>query len=252
MYKALILVMLMLVLLIINGRSLRQVINVERFDEILPRDFITDDKYVDVDESELQDYSELFDRFVRNMELTESRWNILTHGERSNVYDMIRYKDMLYTRLDRLIAKEDHANECQGFDVYCQRNQDNTLKSLPIEYYREHSVSEFSNKLNLCFLSTCGRWNKAFILKELSFLYYTFFEILRRSEIMYTSNEQTIHFKYDTFKITNAEYTSAREELELFLNICRLKLRKFHLEDQKRDTIKQEILHNYKINNSLL
>ena len=252
MYKALILVMLMLVLLIVNIRSLRKLSNEERFNEILPSDFITDDKFVDVDETELQDYSELFDRFLRKMELTESRWNILTHSERSNIYDMVRYKDMLYNRLDSLTSAEESLEECEDFDAYCQRNPDNTLKALPIGRYQAYTLEEFTTKLDKCFMIKCGRWNKASLLVELSFLYNTFFEIMRRNEIMYTIDDATIQFNYDAFKITNSEYTSAREELELFLNMCRLKLRKFHLEDQKKETMKQEIRYNFKINNSLI
>lgn len=228
-------------------------VNEERFNELLPSDFITDDKYMDVDEEKIQNYSALFDDFVRDLELTSNRWTILTQNERSNIYDMIHYKDVLYTRLDNITSSDESTkSDCETFKKYCQRNTDNTLRALPINDYKAFTISDFENKLEKCYLLSCGEWDKLSLLKEISFVYDTFFEILRRNAIMYSTDDETIQFKYDAFNYTNTYYNDAREELALFLTMCRMKLRKFLLENQKHEHAKDEILHHFKTNNTLL
>ena len=188
---------------------------------VLPRfysDFITDDKFVDVDETELQDYSELFDRFLGKMELTESRWNILTYSERSNIYDMVRYKDMLYNRLDSLTSAEESLEECEDFTTRTAQQPGQHIEALPIGRYQAYTLEEFTTKLEQCFVIKCGRWDKASLLVELSFLYNTFFEIMRRNEIMCPVDDATIQFNYDAFEITNSG-PRARRGARAVLNI---------------------------------
>lgn len=126
--------------------------------------------------------------------------------------------------------------------------------------YKE-SVDDFEKRLTMCFVPHCHKQiTKDSILEELKFLYDTIFDILVRNDVITFTNKTDFRVNYSAIyheeKILeedeDPEHLPFVQDLELFLDICKLKLEKMKIHNEHKDIKLEGILHNYIYNHSIL
>lgn len=167
----------------------------------------------------------------------------------------MRRRDM-YRRNMQLEQNENH--EVITNLLYEADLVDNTTNEELDKYqYYKDSIPEFEKKLDKCIVPVCHQpILRKTILDELKFVYKTFFDILYRNRVIRITNIKTLDFQtnytalYAEKKISeeqeDPEYIEFVNELQLFLDICRMKLEKFEIWEDHLKIKKEGILRNYK------
>lgn len=339
MIKFLIIVLLILVFILLRNKNQNKIGSyTERFTlisplktkEVVQKEIVK--KKVVITKAELNYKSSLLAKFISEIEKIKERWTVLIPNEKSNIYDLILYIDVLYKTLNNIFLEEKidvSKLDCEDFDKYCsfeltqealydekgnyQDKSDFDNKTYTNTYkgqlqrrinnrrrqtYRDNkkdskinhekikellyeadlaagtinkdllknsnyelSIDEFEKQLKMCFIPHCHKQiDKHSILQELKFLYDTIFDILIRNEVITFTSTDDFRLNYAAIyheeKILeedeDPEYLPFTQELELFLDICKLKLEKIKLQNEHKDIKIEGILKNYIYNHSIL
>ena len=152
--------------------------------------------------------------------------------------------DVNHEKIEQLLYEADLVNSTVSKDV------------LENSIYK-YNIDDFENHLLTCYIPYCDKHlSKDSILNELVFLYDTLFDILIRNNVINLINKKDLKVNFAAIyheeklidEDPDPEYLPFVKELELFLDICRLKLEKMKLHNQHKNVKMEAILQNY-INN---